>query len=163
MSAMRVVLVSAAVALAWTAGPAERVVQAQGRQAPELRVLPLRGNIYVVLGAGPNIVASVGKDGVLLVDSGPADMAERVLGAVRDLSRRVTAAPMPLRSCVGVSQGCQWWGSSELLPTTAGTRTPRPIVGIVNTSDDPDHVGGNAIIAAAGRTYGVRNIDNTVP
>ena len=62
-----------------------------------------------------------------------------------------------------MSQGCDWWSSSEFLPTTAGPRAPRPIAGIINTSDDPDHIGGNAMIAAAGRTYGVRNIDGTLP
>jgi glyoxylase-like metal-dependent hydrolase (beta-lactamase superfamily II) len=68
-----------------------------------------------------------------------------------------------MKSCVGAPQGCQWWSSSELLPTTAGPRAPRPIIGIINTSDDPDHVGGNAVLSAAGRAYGVRNIDNSVP
>jgi cyclase len=67
------------------------------------------------------------------------------------------------RSCVGLSQGCQWWNSSELLPTMGGPRAPRPISGVVNTSDDLDHVGGNAVISAAGRTYGVRNLEGTVP
>ena len=132
-----------------------------GGAAGELRVLPVRGNIYLISGAGANITASVGKDGVMLVDSGPPRMAEKTLAVVRDLSRRVTAAPMPLKSCVGVTQGCQWWSSSELLPTTASPRAPRPIGGIINTSDDPDDIGGNAVIGAAGRTYGVRNIDNT--
>jgi cyclase len=131
--------------------------------AGEIRVLPLRGNIYVLTGAGANIVASVGKDGVLLVDTGAPAMAEKVLAAVQDLSRRVTAAPTAARSCVGISQGCTWWSSSELLPTTAGTRAPRPLSGIIYTSDDADHIGGNALISAAGRTYGVRNIDGTFP
>lgn len=75
----------------------------------------------------------------------------------------VTAAPMPLKSCVGVPQGCLWWASSELLATTAAPRTPRPILGIVNTSDDLAHVGGNAVISRAGHTYGVRNLDNSAP
>jgi glyoxylase-like metal-dependent hydrolase (beta-lactamase superfamily II) len=138
-----------------------------GAQAPrsssDIRILPVRGNIYLLTVGGVNIAASVGKDGVLLVDSGPAAVSDAILATVRELSRRATAAPMPMRSCVGVSAGCQWWNSSELLPTTAGPRTPRPIVGIVNTNDDPDHVGGNSVISAAGRTYGVRNIDNTLP
>jgi cyclase len=30
---------------------------------------------------------------------------------------------------------------------------PKPIVGIINTSFDPDHMGGNAAIAAAGRSH----------
>jgi glyoxylase-like metal-dependent hydrolase (beta-lactamase superfamily II) len=154
--------VAAAVIVCASVWPAVHA-EAQARPPADIRVLPIRGNIYLLTGAGPNIVASVGKDGVLLVDTGPAAMADRVLAAVRDLSRRVTASPAPQRSCVGVAQGCQWWSSSELLPTTAGTRAPRPIIGIVNTSDDADRVGGNAVLSAAGRTYGVRNLDTQTP
>ena len=139
-------------------------VRAQAKPAAgEIRVLPIRGNIYLLSGAGSNVVASVGKDGVLLVDSGTTEMSDKLLATVRELSRRVTASPAPMKSCVGAPQGCQWWSSSELLPATAGPRAPRPIIGIVNTSDDPDHVGGNAVLSAAGRAYGVRNIDNSVP
>ena len=42
--------------------------------AGEIEVLPIRGNIYALLGAGANIIASVGADGVLLVDAGPVVM-----------------------------------------------------------------------------------------
>ena len=129
------------VCLSWAA---ERDAHAQPKPSSgDLRVLPIRGNIYLIAGAGANVVASVGKDGVLLVDTGPAQMADKVLETVRALSRMVTASPTPMKSCVGVAQGCQWWSSSELLPTTAAPRAPRPIIGIINTSDDPDHLGGN--------------------
>ena len=40
--------------------------------AGEIEILPVRGNIYALMGAGANIVASVGPDGVLLVDAGTA-------------------------------------------------------------------------------------------
>lgn len=156
--------VAAVAALMAIGGAAGRVgLEAQGAAAGEIRVLPLRGNIYLLTGAGANIVASVGKDGVMLVDTGAPAMADKVLAAVQDLSRRVTAAPMAARSCVGLTQGCSWWSSSEFLPTTAAPRAPRPLGGIVYTSDDPDHIGGNDTIAAAGRTYGVRNVDGTLP
>ena len=138
-------------------------LDAQGGTTGEVRVLPLRGNIYLLTGAGSNVAASVGKDGVMLVDTGAPAMSEKLLATVRDLSRRVTAAPMAARSCVGVSQGCGWWSSSEFLPTTAGPRAPRPLSGIIYTSDDADHIGGHDMIAATGRTYGVRNIDGTLP
>jgi len=159
--ARTLVTLVAALLLSWAASPAAQ--QGPASSPGEIKVLPLRGNIYVLTGAGGNITASVGKDGVLLVDSGPAAMADKVVAAVRELSRRVTASGAPMKSCVGVSQGCVWWGGSELLPTTVGPRAPRPISGIVNTSDDPDHVGGNAALSAAGRTYGVRNIDGSAP
>jgi len=160
---LRTVLVAAAAAIGVASAAAIVPVQAQQANAGQLRVLPVRGNIFLVSGAGTNITVSVGKDGVLLVDSGSAAMAEKTLAVIRDLSRRVTAAPMPLKSCVGVVQGCPWWSSSELLPTTTSPGAPRPISFIINTSDDPDDIGGNAVIGAAGRTYGVRNLDNSIP
>jgi cyclase len=153
----------AAIAVCLFSGAAINVRAQAKPPSSDIRVLPLRGNIYLLVGAGGNVVASIGKDGVLLVDTGSAQMADKLLETVRALSRMVTASPTPLKSCVGTPQGCQWWNSSELLPTTAGPRAPRPIIGIVNTSDDPDHVGGNAVLSAAGRAYGVRNIDNSVP
>jgi glyoxylase-like metal-dependent hydrolase (beta-lactamase superfamily II) len=166
-SAVCVVAVAlAALGTGLAAGGEQAAPQAARAPAPapgELRVLPVRGNIYLLAGGGSNITASVGKDGVLVVDTGSAAMTEKVLAALRDLSRRVTASARPMQSCVGVVQGCEWWSSSEFLPTTAAPRAPRPISGIINTSDDPDHVAGNAAIANAGRSFGVRNLLNTLP
>ena len=45
----------------------------------ELRVIPIRGNIYMISGAGGNVTASIGKDGVLLVDSGAPPMTDSLL------------------------------------------------------------------------------------
>src|SRR5688572_33261199 len=85
-------------------------VRAQAKPpSSDIRVLPLRGNIYLLVGAGANVVASIGKDGVLLVDTGSAQMADTLLETVRALSRMVTASPTPMKSCVGMPQGCQWW------------------------------------------------------
>lgn len=149
---------------AWTFAAGLLLIAAAGgpltvhAQPPSgLRTLPLRGNVFVLTGGGSNVTASVGKDGVLLVDAGSAAMADRLRAAVLDLSRMITARPMPATSCVGVVHGCSWWASSQLLSTVAAPPVPRPIVGIVNTADDPDHIGGTAVLAAAGAAYGVRN------
>jgi glyoxylase-like metal-dependent hydrolase (beta-lactamase superfamily II) len=144
------------------AGAVQTAVHAQGTASP-IHLLPMRGNIYVLTGAGGNITASVGKDGVLLVNTGAPNESEKVLAAVKDLSRRVTGSPTIARNCVGVTEGCNWWSSSEFLPTTAGPRAPRPISGIIYTSDDAHNIGGSEMISAAGRTYGVRNIDGSAP
>ena len=159
----RTAFAAAAAALAMVTPMRAQQAPARAATSSELRVLPVRGNVYLLSGAGANITVSVGKDGVLLVDSGLAAMAEKTLAVIRELSRRVTASPAPLKSCIGVVQGCQWWSSSELLPATTSPGAPRPISYIVNTSDDADDVGGNAVIGAAGRSYGVRNLDNTIP
>ena len=119
----------------------------------DVRVLPVRGNIWLISAGGSNIVASIGKDGVMLVNSGPAALSDKVVAAVQALDRQVTAMRMPQRSCVGVVEGCTWWSSATFLPTTSAPPAPKPIVGIINTSFDADHIGGNPALAAAGRSH----------
>lgn len=50
----------------------------------QVGVLPVQGNIYLLNLGDSNIIAHVGQDGILLVDSGPADWAERVVATLRD-------------------------------------------------------------------------------
>src|ERR1041385_1348852 len=76
----------------------------QAQNAPAIQVLPVKGNIYMMLGAGANIVASVGRDGVLLVDTGRAEMADNVIRAYKALANRVMSAPVAISTCVG--PGC---------------------------------------------------------
>ena len=54
--------------------------------AVEIDVVPVRGNVYMLVGAGGNITAQVGDDGVLMVDTQYAELGERLLAAVRTLS-----------------------------------------------------------------------------
>jgi glyoxylase-like metal-dependent hydrolase (beta-lactamase superfamily II) len=125
----------------------------QPAQANDVRVLPIRGNIWMITAGGSNVVASIGKDGVMLVDTGAASMTDKLLATIQQLDRLVTSSRVPQKSCVGIVQGCSWWNSSTFLPTTAAPAAPKPIVGIVNTSFDADHMGGNAAVAAAGRSH----------
>lgn len=101
-------------------------------------------------------MASIGRDCVLLVDTGSAAMSDKVLATVRELSRQITSAHVPQQSCVGLAQGCTWWDGSKFLSTTVSPPPPRRIAGIINTSFDADHVGGNFAIATAGASYGAR-------
>jgi glyoxylase-like metal-dependent hydrolase (beta-lactamase superfamily II) len=57
-----------------------------GQQASEIHVLPVQGNVSMLVGGGGNITIQVGKDGVLLVDTGLADAAPRILAAIRAIS-----------------------------------------------------------------------------
>jgi cyclase len=59
----------------------------QKSRSPELELLPVQGNISMLAGAGGNITVQVGKDGVLLVDSGVAAMSDKVVEAIRTLSK----------------------------------------------------------------------------
>ena len=154
MMRVRLAIFIAAVAVV-ALGHAALGAQQPAAAAPnnDVRVLPVRGNVWLLSAGGSNVVASVGKDGVLLVDSAGAAMTEKLVTAVQQLSRQVTAMRMPQKSCVGLVEGCSWWNSSTFLPTTSGPAAPKPIVGIINTSFDPDHMGGNAALSAAGRSH----------
>jgi glyoxylase-like metal-dependent hydrolase (beta-lactamase superfamily II) len=128
--------------------------RAAEKAAPQMRIMPLRGNIYVITGDGGNVTVSLGKDGVLLVDAGEESKVDQLLDTIRALDRQVTGSGRPMQSCVGVVQGCTWWNGSSLMPSTVAPPAPKAIAGIVNTSLDADHVGGNTTISAAGKTYG---------
>jgi len=52
----------------------------------ELHVLHVQGNVYMIVGAGGNIAVQTGKDGVLLVDTGLEQNADKVLAEIRKLS-----------------------------------------------------------------------------
>ncbi len=56
------------------------------QQPNQLQMLPVQGNIYMLAGAGGNITVQIGKDGVLLVDSGLAAMQPQAMAAIRKLS-----------------------------------------------------------------------------
>src|SRR5580698_5839872 len=55
-------------------------------QTGEVHVLPVQGNIYMIVGAGGNITVQTGKDGVLVVDTGLATMADKTLAAIKSIS-----------------------------------------------------------------------------
>jgi cyclase len=52
-----------------------------------VHVLPVQGSVYMLTGAGGNIALQTGKDGLVLVDSGRAEMAEQTLAAIRTVSK----------------------------------------------------------------------------
>ena len=52
--------------------------------AGEVGVLPVQGNVYMLNLGDVNIVAQVGNDGILLVDTGPAEWSERIVQTLRD-------------------------------------------------------------------------------
>jgi len=54
----------------------------------ELHILHVQGNVHMLVGAGGNIALQVGDDGVLLVDTGLAANAEKVVAAIRTISNK---------------------------------------------------------------------------
>lgn len=52
----------------------------------EIHVLPVRENIYMLVGAGGNITLQVGDEGVLIVDTGIAGASGKILAAIRKIT-----------------------------------------------------------------------------
>ena len=52
----------------------------------KLTMAPVQGNVYVLMGDGGNITVQVGKDGVMLVDTGFAPLAPKAMAEIRKLS-----------------------------------------------------------------------------
>ncbi len=114
---MRAFAVSAllvALAMSWPAAVRPSAQQSEPG-AGDLKTVRVQGNVYMIVGAGANIAVQIGDNGVMVVDTGAAAYADRVLAAIRALSKK----------------DIRW---------------------VVNTTLDPDHIGGNERISQAGRT-----------
>jgi cyclase len=64
------------------------------QQAPEIHVLNVQGNVSMLVGAVGNIAVQVGNDGILMVDTGSAQMTDQVLATVKQLAKPVTNKPL---------------------------------------------------------------------
>jgi glyoxylase-like metal-dependent hydrolase (beta-lactamase superfamily II) len=128
-----------------------KAITDQGPRDGDVHVLPVQGNVYMVVADGVNLAASVGSDGMLLVNSGSAAMTEKVQAALAQLAATATAAPLPNRCAGATCPGLQWgWASPYINAVISSPQPPRPLRYIVNTNDAAEHVGGNAKIAASG-------------
>ncbi len=54
--------------------------------AQEISTLKVQGDVYLLSGAGGNVVVQIGDMGVLVVDTGLAQSADKVVAAIRKLS-----------------------------------------------------------------------------
>jgi len=121
--------------------------------AADLQLIPVRGHIYLLGGAGGNITVSAGLDGVLLVDSGLTQHADKVLTKIRELQQDLQRnLPPPPR------WGAETHAASNLEPYYRTLAPPKPIRYIANTSALPDHTGGNEKISLAGKTFTGGNV-----
>jgi cyclase len=80
---MRIAIIFAVAIWGATGGSVPALAQPNA----EVHVWPVRDNVYMIVGAGGVITVQVGKDGVLVVDSGLANTSDKVLAAIRSISK----------------------------------------------------------------------------
>jgi len=75
--------------IALAGGAAAFLASAPAQQTPpaELHTFHVQGSVYMIVGAGGNVTAQIGDDGILLVDSGLSANADKLLAEVRKLSK----------------------------------------------------------------------------
>ena len=107
--------------------------QEQDFSKVEIRTTRLAEGLYVLQGAGGNMTASVGADGVLLVDTEYAALADKIRAALRGLAGGGPGGP-----------------ASN--PPGSSARSDGAVRYAINTHYHFDHTGANAAFAADGAT-----------
>jgi glyoxylase-like metal-dependent hydrolase (beta-lactamase superfamily II) len=80
--------------LATAVGVASLAVDASAQPAgmlddAEIHVLPVQGNVYMLVGAGANITVQAGDEGVLVIDTGgSAQLTDKIVAAIRAISNK---------------------------------------------------------------------------
>jgi cyclase len=100
-----------------------------GQQAParaepaggDLHLLPVQGNVSMLVGPGGNITVQTGKDGVLLVDTMIEELAPRIAAELKKLTN------LPIRFIIDTSVDADHVGGNAALAamgTTGATQVP---------------------------------------
>jgi cyclase len=77
------------------------------RGADQVRLVPVQGNVYMLVGAGANITVQIGDEGVLLVDTGVRGASDGVLAAIRQVTDK------PIRILVDSNVDADHVGGNE--------------------------------------------------
>ena len=110
--------------------------QNQNLNSVEIHILPVQGNVYMLVGAGGNITVQVGNDGVLLVDTQYAPLSEKILAAIRTLSKG------PIRYVINTTYDADHTGGNEPIRKAGSTIAGGNVAG-----DIQDAAEGAQIIA----------------
>jgi cyclase len=110
--------------------------QNQNLNDVEVHVLPVQGNVYMLVGAGSNVAVQVGRDGVLIVDAEYGPLSDKILAAVRTLSNG------PIRYLINTTYDPDHTGGNEPIRKAGSTIAGGNVAG-----DIQDAAEGAQIIA----------------
>jgi glyoxylase-like metal-dependent hydrolase (beta-lactamase superfamily II) len=83
-----------------------------------------QGSVYMLVGAGANITVQIGKEGVLLVDAGRAELTGQVLAAIRTLTDK------PIHYILNTAADADRVGGNEKLSKAGNTITGGNVAGV---------------------------------
>ena len=83
---------------------------------PTLQMLPVQGNVHLLTGAGANVTVSVGRNGVVLVDTPSAALVPQALTEIRKLSDR------PIRYIINTSVNAEHVGGNAAVVGASSAR-----------------------------------------
>jgi len=89
--------------------PWQETVKVEG-----IEIVHVQKNIYMLVGGGANVTVQIGDEGVLLVDSGSQGQTDKILAAIRHLTRK------PLRYLINTSADRDHTEGNALIVTAAG-------------------------------------------
>jgi hypothetical protein len=140
------------VPLSRSANDVRKAIADQSPRDGQVHVLPVQGNIFMLVADGVNVTASIGRDGLTVVNTGAAQMSDKLLTALNDLARTVVNGPSP-NTCFGANCpsafGSPAWSSPYFNAFIASPRPPQGMRFVINTSAAAEHSGGNDKLAGA--------------
>ena len=135
-----------------SANDEKKAIADQSPRDGQVHVLPVQGNIYMLVADGTNVTASIGRDGISIVNTGSAQMSDKILAALIDLAKNTVNAPVP-NNCFGANCpsafGQPAWSSPYFNAFIASPRPPQGMRFVFNTSAASENAGGNEKLAAA--------------
>jgi cyclase len=132
--------VAALALVGWT--PALTAQQQQQPPDGGLDVVELRPNFFLIGGAGGNILVQIGPAGVIVVDSGTTDAADRVVAAIRRLT------PLAIRYVINTGMDADHVGGNEKLSKAGLSILPGAVAAGAGLGDALLNNGGAASVLA---------------
>ena len=105
-------------------GAAPPVSQAPNPDTGDLEILQVQGNVYLLAGAGGNVIVQVGPSGAVMVDSKSAHLTERMLSEIR----RLSPTNKPVKYLLNTSADPDHAGGNESLAKALGSATGWQII-----------------------------------
>ncbi len=117
---------------------------ANWQDSGEIHAFHVQGNVHLLVGAGGNVVVQIGDEGILVVDTGLAEHATKLLAAIQQLSDK------PIRYIVNTHFHPDHTGGNEVIGKAGRTTQggPTTILAHENVLTRMSAPGGNTASAA---------------